>query len=171
MAEAAVHGERTDKGYELTVVVLLGLAFGFAFFHRQALTYLGPFVQKDLSLSNEQLGWANSGLSATWALGAFLIGRWSDRVGQRKPFLMIRGRADESVLDFYAQERRRVFVEVTSPMSTNFKRLLSEPDPARRAEDKAGMMAQAGHGHSDVRASSLAELIKGAPMPVEAIVA
>jgi MFS family permease len=89
MAEAG-GAPRDDpaKGYELTVVVVLGLAFGFAFFDRQALTYLGPFVQKDLSLSNEQLGWANSGLSATWALGAFLVGRWSDRVGQRKPFLI-----------------------------------------------------------------------------------
>jgi len=80
---------------------------------------------------------------------------------------VIAGRAGERVLDFYATERRRVFLEVTSPMSTNFKRLLSEPDPVRRAEDKAGMMAQAGHGHSDVRASSLAELIKGTAMPVE----
>jgi 2-polyprenyl-6-methoxyphenol hydroxylase-like FAD-dependent oxidoreductase len=79
---------------------------------------------------------------------------------------VVRRRADESVLDFYAHERRRVFLEVTSPMSTNFKRLLSEPDPARRAADKAGMFAQAGHGHADVRASSLAELIKGAAMPV-----
>ena len=80
---------------------------------------------------------------------------------------VIAGRTGESVLDFYSQERRRVFIEVTSPMSTNFKRLLSEPDPVRRAEDKAGMMAQAGHGHADVRASSLAELIKGTAMPVE----
>ncbi|MEO6151548.1 MAG: FAD-dependent oxidoreductase [Croceibacterium sp.] len=79
---------------------------------------------------------------------------------------VIRGRADDIVLDFYAQERRRVFLEVTSPMSINFKRLLSEPDPVRRAADKAGMFAQAGHGHSDVRASSLAELIKGAAMPI-----
>lgn len=82
---------------------------------------------------------------------------------------VIGGRADASVLDFYAEERRRVFLEVTSPMSTNFKRLLSEPDPVRRAEDKAGMFAQAGHGHSDVRASSLADLIKGAAMPVEPV--
>jgi 2-polyprenyl-6-methoxyphenol hydroxylase-like FAD-dependent oxidoreductase len=82
---------------------------------------------------------------------------------------VIQGRADESVLDFYSAERRRVFLEVTSPMSTNFKRLLSEPDPVRRAEDKAGMFARAGHGHSDVRASSLAELIKGAAMPVEPV--
>jgi predicted MFS family arabinose efflux permease len=84
----ATPDQEADRGYELTVVILLGLAFGFAFFDRQALTYLGPFVQDGLRLSNEQLGWANSGLSATWALGAFLIGRWSDRVGQRKPFLL-----------------------------------------------------------------------------------
>jgi MFS family permease len=76
------------SGYELRVVVLLGLAFGFAFFDRQALTYLGPFVQADLDLNNEQLGWANSGLSATWALGAFVVGRWSDSIGLRKPFLI-----------------------------------------------------------------------------------
>lgn len=79
---------RRPAGYELRVVVLLGLAFGFAYFDRMALTFLAPFVQKDLSLSNEQVGWANSGLSATWALGAFLIGRWSDAIGRRKPFLI-----------------------------------------------------------------------------------
>lgn len=75
-------------------------------------------------------------------------------------------RADESVLDFYAHERRRVFLEVTSPMSSNFKRLLSESDPARRAQDKAEMFAQASKGGAEVRASSLAELIKGAAMPI-----
>jgi predicted MFS family arabinose efflux permease len=76
------------RGYELRVLVLLGLAFGFAYFDRMALTFLAPFVQGDLQLSNEQLGWANSGLSLTWALGAFLIGRWSDAIGKRKPFLI-----------------------------------------------------------------------------------
>ena len=54
-------------GYELRVLVLLGLAFGFAYFDRMALTFLAPFVQADLELSNEQLGWANSGLSRRWA--------------------------------------------------------------------------------------------------------
>jgi MFS family permease len=76
------------KSYEARVLVLLGLAFGFAYFDRMALTFLAPFVQEDLGLSNEQLGWANSGLSLTWALGAFLIGRWSDLIGRRKPFLI-----------------------------------------------------------------------------------
>lgn len=84
---------------------------------------------------------------------------------------VIAGRADERVLDFYSQERRRVFLEVTSPMSTNFKRLLSEKDPVQRAQDKADMFAQADRGGAEVRASSLAELIKGAAMPVEPITA
>ena len=88
MATAAAPAGSVDRGYELRVLVLLGLAFGFAYFDRMALTFLGTYVQADLGLSNEQLGWANSGLSLTWALGAFLIGRWSDRIGKRKPFLI-----------------------------------------------------------------------------------
>lgn len=88
MATAAASGRAFDRGYELRVVILLGLAFGFAYFDRMALTFLAPFVQADLNLSNEELGWTNSGLSLTWALGAFLIGRWSDVIGRRKPFLI-----------------------------------------------------------------------------------
>lgn len=79
---------RQPRGYEWRVVILLGLAFGFAYFDRMALTFLAPFVQADLRLSNEQLGWANSGLSLTWAIGAYVIGRWSDLIGRRKPFLL-----------------------------------------------------------------------------------
>jgi predicted MFS family arabinose efflux permease len=75
-------------GYEWTVVLLLGLAFGFAYFDRMAMTFLSPYVVKDLGLSNTQVGALGSGLSLTWALGAFLIGVWSDAVGRRKPFLL-----------------------------------------------------------------------------------
>jgi predicted MFS family arabinose efflux permease len=78
----------SPRAYELRVLLLLGLAYGFAFWDRQAITFLGPQVQQDLMLSNEQLGWLGSGLSLTWALGAYLIGRWSDAVGLRKPFLI-----------------------------------------------------------------------------------
>jgi predicted MFS family arabinose efflux permease len=75
-------------GYELRVLVLLGLAFGIAYFDRMSMTFLSPMVQADLGLSNEQVALLGSGLSATWALGAYLVGRWSDRVGKRKPFLL-----------------------------------------------------------------------------------
>lgn len=76
------------RGYELTVLVLLGLAFGFAYLDRMAMTFLGPPVQAEMQLSNEQVAWLGSGLSLTWALGAYLVGRWSDRIGKRKPFLL-----------------------------------------------------------------------------------
>ncbi len=79
---------------------------------------------------------------------------------------VIAGKAGESVLDFYARERRRVFVEVASPMSANFKRLLSESDPVRRAQDKAEMFAESKKGGEKIRASSLAELMKGEALPL-----
>ncbi len=87
---AAADTARSDGGtrYELTVVLLLGLAFGFAYFDRMAMTFLSPFVVADLKLSNTQVGLLGSGLSVTWALGAYVIGRWSDAVGKRKPFLL-----------------------------------------------------------------------------------
>jgi predicted MFS family arabinose efflux permease len=75
-------------GYELRVLLLLGLAYGFAYFDRMAMTFLSPQVQRDLALSNEEVGWLGSGLSATWALGAYFVGRWSDSIGRRKPFLL-----------------------------------------------------------------------------------
>jgi predicted MFS family arabinose efflux permease len=75
-------------GYELRVVLLLGLAYGFAFYDRMTMAFLSPFVVKDLSLSNTQVGALGSGLSLTWALGAYAIGRWSDKTGKRKPFLL-----------------------------------------------------------------------------------
>ncbi len=83
-------GEQAGKprGYEVTVLLLLGLAYGFAYFDRMAMTFLGPAVQADMGLSNEQLGWLGSGLSLTWALGAYFVGRWSDMIGKRKPFLL-----------------------------------------------------------------------------------
>ena len=48
---------------------------------------------------------------------------------------VINGKADEAVLDFYETERRRVFLEVTSPSATEYKRIISEPDPERRRQD------------------------------------
>lgn len=83
-AEAPPH----SGGYEITVVLLLGLAFGFAYFDRMAMTFLSPYVVEDLGLSNTQVGALGSGLSVTWALGAYFIGRWSDAAGKRKPFLL-----------------------------------------------------------------------------------
>ncbi len=75
-------------GYENRLLILLGLAFGIAFFDRNAGTILVPFIERDLHLDNLETGLLGSGLSITWALGAYLIARWSDATGVRKPFLV-----------------------------------------------------------------------------------
>jgi MFS transporter, ACS family, hexuronate transporter len=74
--------------YENGLLLLLGLAFGIAFFDRNAGTILVPLIERDIHLSNTQTGLLGSGLSITWALGAYFIARWSDASGARKPFLL-----------------------------------------------------------------------------------
>jgi 2-polyprenyl-6-methoxyphenol hydroxylase-like FAD-dependent oxidoreductase len=79
---------------------------------------------------------------------------------------VIEGRAPDSVLDFYAEERKRVFQEVTSPLATNFKRMISEKDPAKRDEDLRAFRANAENPDNSPAATSLSKLIFGNPMPV-----
>ncbi len=80
---------------------------------------------------------------------------------------VIEGRVDARVLDFYAEERRRIFVEIVSPMASNFKRQLSEADPVRAAEGQGPPSSPAPGRRGPVgRASSLSALIFGRPMPV-----
>lgn len=79
---------RTILKYENALLILLGLSFGFAFFDRNSASVLIPYMAKDLSLTNTQSALINSVLSVMWALGAYLIARWSDSKGSRKPFLL-----------------------------------------------------------------------------------
>ena len=73
---------------ELRTLLLLGLAWGFAYMDRMAITFLSPFYVPDLHLTNFELSALPAALAVTWAVGAYLIGLWSDRVGARKPFLL-----------------------------------------------------------------------------------
>jgi MFS transporter, ACS family, hexuronate transporter len=74
--------------YENRLLFILGLSFGFAFFDRNAINYLAPYIVPDLGLNNTQVGMLGSALALSWAVSAFVIGRWSDAVGVRKPFLV-----------------------------------------------------------------------------------
>ncbi len=73
---------------ENRLLVLLGISFGFAFFDRNSASVLIPYLAKDLRLTNTQAALINSVLSVTWALGAYVIARWSDSKGRRKAFLL-----------------------------------------------------------------------------------
>jgi MFS transporter, ACS family, hexuronate transporter len=76
-------------GYQFLLVGLLSLNFGILFFDRNALNFLMPFVQPDLKLSDTQIGLLSSGLSLTWAIAGFTVGRISDRLGSRKPVIVL----------------------------------------------------------------------------------
>ena len=73
---------------ELRTLLLLGLAWGFAYWDRMSITFLGPMIEKDLKLTHFELAALPAALAFTWAIGAYTIGFWSDRVGARKPFLL-----------------------------------------------------------------------------------
>jgi MFS transporter, ACS family, hexuronate transporter len=75
-------------GYQTLLVFLLSLNFGIVFFDRQALNVLMPQVQPDLMLSQTQIGLIAGGLSFTWAIAAFLVGKLSDTLGKRKALLI-----------------------------------------------------------------------------------
>lgn len=81
--------QRLGGKYQSWVVGLLSLNFGILFFDRNALNFLMPFVQPDLHLSNTQVGMVSSALSLTWALSGFAVGRVSDKMGTRKPVVVV----------------------------------------------------------------------------------
>jgi len=79
---------------------------------------------------------------------------------------VIHGRAPESVLDFYARERRRVYLEVSTVVATEFKRRLSEKDPERRKQDEEMFRRTVTDPQAAAGASMLTVAIQGQPMPV-----
>jgi ACS family hexuronate transporter-like MFS transporter len=106
-----LHQKKRFWNYETMLMVLLSLNFGIVFFDRNAMSYLAPFVQPDLRLSNEQIGLFASGLSFAWAISGFVIGTIADRAGHRKIFLVV------SVLLFS-------LCSVVSGLATSFLMLL-----------------------------------------------
>nr|WP_166178128.1 FAD-dependent oxidoreductase [Altererythrobacter segetis] len=54
---------------------------------------------------------------------------------------VLRGEEDESILDRFSDERRKIFWDVVSPAATENKRMLQERDPAQRQKDLAAIKA------------------------------
>ena len=74
--------------YENVLVLILGITFGVVFMDRLAVSYLAPFIVRDLKLNSTQVGLTVSALSVTWALTNIGAGRLSDLMGRRKPLLI-----------------------------------------------------------------------------------
>ena len=77
-----------STGYQVALTAILSLNFGFVLFDRNAVSFLMPFIQPDLGLTNTQVGVLSGALSLTWAIAAFGIGYVSDRTGSRKGLLI-----------------------------------------------------------------------------------
>jgi len=79
---------------------------------------------------------------------------------------VMNGRSDDSVLDFYAADRLRVFREFSSPSATEYKRILGESDPARRKRDLEQFKAVAANPDIMRKTMLAAFTVRGNPMPV-----
>ena len=77
---------------------------------------------------------------------------------------VINDRADESLLDVYAEERRRIFLEITSPAASEFKRMVAESDPERRRQDQEAFRAASEDPEIMRQTMMLAFQIEGSPM-------
>ncbi len=75
--------------YEIRMIGVLTLMFGFVFFDRNAMGNLAPFISESLHLNSGQIGALSSGLSVCWAISGFAIGTLSDALGRRKSILLI----------------------------------------------------------------------------------
>ena len=85
----AIEQPAGSVAYQWRLTALLSISFGFVLFDRNALSFLMPFVQPELGLSNTQVGMLSGGLSLTWAIAAFGVGALADRFGSRKRWLVI----------------------------------------------------------------------------------
>jgi MFS transporter, ACS family, hexuronate transporter len=74
--------------YQWLLIGLLSANFGVVFFDRNTISYLGSFIQKDLGLSNAQLGYIAAAFSFSWAIAGLFMGALVDRYGRRKLMLV-----------------------------------------------------------------------------------
>lgn len=81
--------QKNSPRYQVLLVFLLSLNFGIVFFDRQAFGVLVPFLQPELQLTGTQIGLIAGGMSFSWAIAAFFVGRLSDTLGKRKILLVI----------------------------------------------------------------------------------
>jgi predicted MFS family arabinose efflux permease len=75
--------------YQWTLIALLSANFGVVFFDRNTFSYLASFIQKDLGLSNTQIGDITAAFSFAWAIAGLFMSTLVDRIGRRKLILVV----------------------------------------------------------------------------------
>lgn len=80
---------KPDRRYQWLLIGILSANFGVVFFDRNAFSFLAPFIQPDLKLTNTQIGLIAAAFSFAWAVSGLFMGSLSDRIGRRKLILVI----------------------------------------------------------------------------------
>jgi sugar phosphate permease len=75
--------------YENGLVALMALVFGCLFFDRLALNFLIPYVAKDLSLSDTQIGLLAGALSLAWAFSSYFSTAWAEANAKKKTVFLV----------------------------------------------------------------------------------
>ena len=70
--------------YENGIVALSALVMGCLFFDRLSLTFLMPFVAKDLHLNDTQIGLLAGALSLAWAFSSYFSTAWAEANNRKK---------------------------------------------------------------------------------------
>ncbi|WEK45743.1 MAG: MFS transporter [Candidatus Andeanibacterium colombiense] len=84
MATHAAARPKSDLNYMLGLMLVLTLGNGIVGFDRQTVSFLAPFIVKDLGLNNTQIGSIAAALSLAIALSSFAGGQLADRTGRGK---------------------------------------------------------------------------------------
>jgi MFS family permease len=79
----------SNKRYQWLLIGLLSANFGVVFFDRNAFSFLAPFLQPELKLTNTQIGLIGAAFSFAWAIAGLAMGSISDRFGRRKTILVV----------------------------------------------------------------------------------
>lgn len=73
-----------DPRYEVKAVGLLAAGFGMVGLDRFIINPLFPVMQKELSLTYQDMGWISAALALGWGVASVFCGRLSDRVGRKR---------------------------------------------------------------------------------------
>lgn len=74
--------------YAITATAICFLAMGVMMMDRLSINFLMPILAPQLGLTNTDIGMLNSVFSVAWAVSAFFVAGWSDKLGYRKRILV-----------------------------------------------------------------------------------
>lgn len=88
---AASKGKKGSSlfSYENKLTLLFMFTIGLVCFDRLSINFLIPYMQKDLDLSNTQVGMLASAAALTWSITAIVGGRISDKVSSKRNYLVV----------------------------------------------------------------------------------